>query len=83
VTGAIEIERTRQESPDYAKTWSPLTPLRQIGEVRDVADAVVFLASPAARHITAQTLYVDGGLFSQVPWPYPSPELTPAEPEKA
>jgi NAD(P)-dependent dehydrogenase (short-subunit alcohol dehydrogenase family) len=70
--GAIEIERTRQEAPDYAKTWSPLTPLRQIGEVSDVADAVVFLASPAARHITAQTLYVDGGLFSQVPWPYPS-----------
>ena len=70
--GAIEIERTRQEAPDYAKTWSPLTPLRQIGEVSDVADAVVFLASPAARHISAQTLYVDGGLFSQVPWPYPS-----------
>ncbi|MBI3865326.1 MAG: 3-oxoacyl-ACP reductase FabG [Planctomycetia bacterium] len=68
--GAIEIERTRQESPDYAKTWSPLTPLRQIGEVTDVADAVVFLASPAARHITAQTLYVDGGLWAQGPWPY-------------
>ncbi len=81
--GAIEIERTRQESPDYAKTWSPLTPLRQIGEVSDVADAVVFLASPAARHITAQTLYVDGGLFSQVPWPYASPESNSTEPEKS
>jgi NAD(P)-dependent dehydrogenase (short-subunit alcohol dehydrogenase family) len=69
--GAIEIERTKLEAPDYAKTWSPLTPLRQIGEVTDVADAVVFLASSAARHISAQTLYVDGGLFSQVPWPYP------------
>ncbi len=68
--GAIEIERTQLEAPDYAKTWSPLTPLRQIGQVSDVADAVVFLASPAARHISAQTLYVDGGLFSQVPWPY-------------
>jgi 3-oxoacyl-[acyl-carrier protein] reductase len=81
--GAIEIERTQQESPDYARTWTPLTPLRQIGEVSDVAGAVVFLASPAARHITAQTLYVDGGLFSQVPWPYPSREPISAEPEKA
>lgn len=68
--GAIEIERTRQEAPDYAKTWIPLTPLRQIGEVSHVADAVVFLASPAASHISAQTLYVDGGLWSQGPWPY-------------
>jgi 3-oxoacyl-[acyl-carrier protein] reductase len=68
--GTIEIERTRQEAPDYANTWAPLTPLRRIGQVSDVADAVVFLASPAARHITAQTLYVDGGLWSQVPWPY-------------
>lgn len=81
--GAIEIERTKLESPDYAKTWSPLTPLRQIGEVSDVADAVVFLASPAARHITAQTLYVDGGLFSQVPWPYPSLEAMSMKPEQA
>ncbi|MDB5338357.1 MAG: family oxidoreductase [Planctomycetaceae bacterium] len=68
--GAIEIERTKQEAPDYAKTWIPLTPLRQIGEVSHVADAVVFLASPAASHISAQTLYVDGGLWSQGPWPY-------------
>lgn len=68
--GAIEIERTKQEAPDYAKTWIPLTPLRQIGEVGHVADAVVFLASAAASHITAQTLYVDGGLWSQGPWPY-------------
>jgi NAD(P)-dependent dehydrogenase (short-subunit alcohol dehydrogenase family) len=68
--GAVENERTRQESPDYAQTWSRVTPLRQIGEVTHVADAVVFLASPAARHITAQTLYVDGGLCCQIPWPY-------------
>lgn len=68
--GAIEIERTRHESPDYAQTWSPITPLRRVGDVTDVADAVVFLASPAARFITAQTIYVDGGLWSQGPWPY-------------
>lgn len=68
--GCIEIERTRLESPDYAKTWSPLTPLGRIGRVEDVADAVVFLAGDGARFITGQTLYVDGGLWSQAPWPY-------------
>jgi NAD(P)-dependent dehydrogenase (short-subunit alcohol dehydrogenase family) len=68
--GCIEIERTKQEAPDYAATWGPRTPLRRIGHVRDVADAVVFIASAAARFITAQTLYVDGALWSQVPWPY-------------
>jgi NAD(P)-dependent dehydrogenase (short-subunit alcohol dehydrogenase family) len=68
--GAIEVERTRAEAPDYAATWAPLTPLRRIGQVGDVAMAVVFLTSPQARFITGQTLYVDGGLFSQGPWPY-------------
>jgi NAD(P)-dependent dehydrogenase (short-subunit alcohol dehydrogenase family) len=68
--GAIEIERTKLEAPDYAGTWGPLTPLRRIGTVEDVAQLVVFLASPAASFVTAQTIYVDGGLFSQGPWPY-------------
>lgn len=38
------------------------TPLRTIGLPADVADAVVFLASPRARFITGVTLPVDGGL---------------------
>jgi NAD(P)-dependent dehydrogenase (short-subunit alcohol dehydrogenase family) len=68
--GTIEVERTKREAPDYADTWARLTPLRRIGQPSDVADAVVFLASDAARFITGQTLYVDGGLCSQIPWPY-------------
>lgn len=69
--GTIEIERTRAEAPDYAATWAPLTPLGRIGQASDVAAAVVFLASPQAEFITGQTIYVDGGLLSQIPWPYP------------
>jgi 3-oxoacyl-[acyl-carrier protein] reductase len=69
--GAIEIERTGAEAPDYAGTWSPLTPMRRVGRPHDVARAVAFLASEDAEFITGQTLYVDGGLFSQGPWPYP------------
>lgn len=36
-------------------------PLGRMGDPKDVADPCVFLASDAARYITAQTLNVDGG----------------------
>ena len=68
--GTIEIERTRLEDPDYAGEWGSRTPMGRIGYVEDVADAVVFFASEKAGFITGQTLYVDGGLWSQVPWIY-------------
>ena len=70
VSHRIEIERTKLESDDYAGTWGPITPVRRIGVPKDVGDAVVFLASEAASFITGQTIYVDGGLFTQAPWPY-------------
>ncbi len=68
--GSTETERTRAEASDYVGAWAPLTPLHRIGTVTDVAAAVVFLVSPQAEFITGQTLYVDGGLFTQGPWPY-------------
>lgn len=67
--GSIETERTRQESPDYAADWSPITPLRRVGTPQEVADAVCFLASDKAGFITGQTLVVDGGVFTQSNWP--------------
>jgi NAD(P)-dependent dehydrogenase (short-subunit alcohol dehydrogenase family) len=70
--GAIEIERTKREATDYAGTWAPITPVRRIGYPADVAGAVCFLASEEAAFITGQTLFVDGGLFTQGPWPYKS-----------
>lgn len=68
--GAIEIERTREESPDYAGTWSPLTPLGRVGQPEDVARMVVHLVSDAASFVTGQTIFVDGGLWTQTHWPY-------------
>jgi 7-alpha-hydroxysteroid dehydrogenase len=38
------------------------TPLGRIGDPRDVAAAVVFLASPAAGYITGKVIEVDGGI---------------------
>lgn len=42
-------------------------PLPHVGHVSDIANAAVFLVSPAARFITGETLYVDGGLTVQGP----------------
>jgi NAD(P)-dependent dehydrogenase (short-subunit alcohol dehydrogenase family) len=67
--GAVEVERTRQELPDYAGTWGGLTPLGRVGTPDDVARTVLFLAGPESSFITGQTLLVDGGLFTQPPWP--------------
>jgi 3-oxoacyl-[acyl-carrier protein] reductase len=70
--GAIEIERTRLEDPNYAETWGRVAPLRRVGVPQDIGDAVVFLASDKASFVSGQTLWVDGGLFSQPPWAYGS-----------
>jgi NAD(P)-dependent dehydrogenase (short-subunit alcohol dehydrogenase family) len=67
--GAVEVERTRLELPDYAGTWGKATPLGRVGQPDDVARAVRFLVSGDAAFITGQTIWVDGGLFTQPPWP--------------
>jgi NAD(P)-dependent dehydrogenase (short-subunit alcohol dehydrogenase family) len=67
--GAIEIERTRREDPHYAETWGRLTPRRRVGSPGDVGNACVWLASDASEFVTGQVIFVDGGLFSQGPWP--------------
>ena len=68
--GSIESERTRQEDPDYAGTWSKLTPLGRVGRAADIAPTVVFLASPGAAFISGQTIWIDGALFTKAQWPY-------------
>jgi len=68
--GSIESERTRLEDPDYAGTWSKLTPMGRIGTVGDIAPTVVFLASEGAAFISGQTIGIDGALFTQAQWPY-------------
>jgi 3-oxoacyl-[acyl-carrier protein] reductase len=68
--GAIEVERTRREAPNYRDAWSKITPLRRVGSPTDVANAVLFLASDEAAFISGQTLGVDGGVFAVPNWPY-------------
>lgn len=67
--GATLTERTK-EDPGYAKTWSTITPMGRPATVEDIAEAALFLVSNKARHITGQTLIVDGGWTSTSPSPY-------------
>jgi NAD(P)-dependent dehydrogenase (short-subunit alcohol dehydrogenase family) len=69
--GAIEIERTKLETGDYAGTWASLTPLGRVGQPLDVARAVAFFAGEQSDFVTGQTLWVDGGAFTHPNWPYP------------
>ena len=68
--GAIATERTASEAGDYASTWARVTPLRRVGVPGDLVGPLLFLISDAAAFVTGQTLYVDGGVFSQANWPY-------------
>ena len=49
---------------DFSKWLSGRTPMRRWGEVKELAGALVFLASDAASFVTGQTLFVDGGITS-------------------
>jgi 3-oxoacyl-[acyl-carrier protein] reductase len=67
--GATMTERTASD-PEYQSTWSRITPTGRPANVDDIAQAALFLVSPAAGHITGQTLVVDGGWTSTSPSPY-------------
>lgn len=55
-----------QHMPDFYKATQATHPGGEIGTVQDVANAVAFLASPAAKHINGANLVVDGGFLKRV-----------------
>jgi NAD(P)-dependent dehydrogenase (short-subunit alcohol dehydrogenase family) len=61
--GATLTERTVADT-DYEKTWSGITPMGRPATVQDIAHAALFLVSDEARHITGQSLVIDGGWTS-------------------
>lgn len=66
--GATKTERTAEDT-QYEKIWSRITPMGKPATVVDIANAALFLVSPASRHITGQSLVVDGGWSSVSPPP--------------
>ncbi|HVX49231.1 MAG TPA: SDR family oxidoreductase [Chitinophagaceae bacterium] len=67
--GATKTERT-VEDKEYEYTWSRITPMGRPATVEDIANAALFLVSPLSRHVTGQSLVVDGGWTSVSPSPY-------------
>ena len=66
--GYFETEMTQAFYQDAAwvESMQAKIPLGRFGELEDLAGAVVFLCSPAARYITGQILYVDGGYLAAI-----------------
>jgi NAD(P)-dependent dehydrogenase (short-subunit alcohol dehydrogenase family) len=54
-----------QDWPDGVARYRHAAPLGRLGQPADVADACLFLASPAARWITGTSLTVDGGVMTR------------------
>lgn len=67
--GATLTERTLKDE-DYLATWSRITPMGKPATVEDIANAALFLVSDKAKHLTGQTLVVDGGWTVVSPSPY-------------
>jgi 3-oxoacyl-[acyl-carrier protein] reductase len=61
--GATEFFRGRM-TPQRSATLQAQTANGRTGTPADIADTVLFLASPAAVHITGQTLHVNGGALA-------------------
>lgn len=59
--GAIETDMMKNISSETKKEIASETILQRLGTTKDVADAVLFLASDEASFITGQVLRVDGG----------------------
>ncbi len=60
-TTRTDMIRALTANPAFIEAVESRTPLRRIADPEDIAAAIAFLASTAARHITGQVLTVDGG----------------------
>jgi len=66
--GLIDRAGLDKDWPDGVERWLGKVPLGRLGESTDVADAVLFLLSSAARWISGTNLIVDGGMSSVSRW---------------
>jgi NAD(P)-dependent dehydrogenase (short-subunit alcohol dehydrogenase family) len=57
-----DFARALWEDPEAHDAAARRTPLRRLGEPRDIAGAAVFLAAPASSWMTGNTIVLDGGI---------------------
>ena len=60
-----EFTKALLDDPEMSKTLLDLMPLRTFADMIDVAAAVLYLASPAAKVVTGHVLAVDGGYLAR------------------
>lgn len=60
--GFIETAMTAQLSDEIREEWKKKIPLRRGGQVEDIANTAVYLASDLASYVTGQVIQVDGGM---------------------
>lgn len=60
--GYIETDMTQEMTEEVKEKLKSMIPLERLGKPEDIAEAVLFLASPAASYITGVVLQVDGGM---------------------
>ena len=61
--GFIDTDMTRELNDDIKNALLSSIPLSRLGEAKEVAHTVAFLASAGAGYITGETLHVNGGMF--------------------
>ena len=62
--GFIETEMTKALSNDQANDWAESIPLKRTGQVEDIANTSLFLASDMSSYITGQVINVCGGMLT-------------------
>jgi 3-oxoacyl-[acyl-carrier protein] reductase len=61
--GFIDTDMTRALTDEQRTSLTAQVPMARLGTVDDIAQAVLFLCSPAAGYITGETLHVNGGMY--------------------
>ncbi|SHE23593.1 3-oxoacyl-ACP reductase FabG [methanotrophic endosymbiont of Bathymodiolus puteoserpentis (Logatchev)] len=61
--GFIDTDMTRELSDELKQALLTGIPLARLGDAKEIAYAVAFLASEGASYITGETLHVNGGMF--------------------
>lgn len=63
--GFIETDMTASLPDDVKTAYMEKIPLKSLGRPEDIANAVVYLASPLSDYMTGQTLHLNGGMYLQ------------------
>ena len=62
--GFIQTDMTDKLPDEQKEALASQIPMGRLGSVEEIAQAVLFLAGDAGSYITAQTLHVNGGMYS-------------------